>query len=262
MFLDFDGVLHRFGEPALDEDFNLIENPNLFAWLPVLDRLLVHYPNVRIIVSSDWRRLCNDETLVRLLGPLGVRFIGVVETWGGSRSEEILEEARRRCLTHWLAIDDHPSVEAASREDSRFVACASDSGVSAASVQAELQRKLAALTDDGQTTPVPTDFPRAKLVSALSGVQSKVAVALAGVQYVQPTASDVERRERWEICEDLAQQLRDYCRRKERENPTWSREFNLGRMRSGVERKVRSGKWDISHDETAWVLERVVALLG
>lgn len=147
LFLDFDGVLHPFGEPALDEDFRLIENPNLFAWLPVLDQLLAYYPHVRIIVSSDWRRLCDDETLVRLLGPLGGRFIGVVETWGGTRAEEILEEARRRCLTHWLAIDDHSSVEAASRRDSRFVACAPDTGVGAARVQAELQRKLAVFTD-------------------------------------------------------------------------------------------------------------------
>ncbi|MDW3688514.1 HAD domain-containing protein [Cupriavidus sp. CV2] len=147
LFLDFDGVVHALGEPALDEDFKLLANPNLFGWLPILGELLEPYPNVRIIVSSDWRRLCDDGTLVRLLGPLGVRFIGVVETWGGSRAEEILEEARRRCLTHWLAIDDHPSVEAASRIDSRFVTCAPDTGVSAASVQAELQRKLAVLTD-------------------------------------------------------------------------------------------------------------------
>lgn len=117
-------------------------------------------------------------------------------------------------------------------------------------------------TDDAQATPVPTDFPREKLLSALSGVQSKVAVALAGVQYVQPAASDEERRERWEICEDLAQQLRDYCRRKERENPTWSREFKLERTRSGVDRKVRSGRWDVSQDEVTWVFSRVVELLG
>ena len=153
LFLDFDGVTHALGEPALDENFKLIANPNLFVWLPILEQLLVLYPNVRIIVSSDWRRLCDDETLVRLLGPLGHRFMGVVETWGSSRSEEILGEVRRRGLTHWLAVDDHVSVAEASRLNWRFVACSPDTGLSAEAVQSELQHKLAKiLTSKSGTT--------------------------------------------------------------------------------------------------------------
>jgi hypothetical protein len=34
---------------------------------------------IRIIVSSDWRRLFDDATLIRLLAPLATRFVGVVE---------------------------------------------------------------------------------------------------------------------------------------------------------------------------------------
>ena len=30
LFLDFDGVLHQLGEPALDENFRLLYNPRLF----------------------------------------------------------------------------------------------------------------------------------------------------------------------------------------------------------------------------------------
>jgi hypothetical protein len=51
--LDFDGVLHPVGVPAVDEDFRLIENPGLFVWLPILERLLAPHPTVWIIVSSD-----------------------------------------------------------------------------------------------------------------------------------------------------------------------------------------------------------------
>ena len=94
VFLDFDGVLHPVGVPAVDEKFRLIENPDLFVWRAIPGRLLAPYPMIGIIVSSDWRRLFDDATLVRLPGPLAVRFAGVVDCYGSSRSEEILAEVR------------------------------------------------------------------------------------------------------------------------------------------------------------------------
>ena len=123
VFLDLDGVLHPVGVPAVDEEFRLIDNPGLFVWRPILERLLAPYPMVGIIVSSDWRRLFDDATLVRLLGPLAARFVGVVECHGSFRSEEILAEVKRRGLKRWVALDDHPSVIAAQARDARFIAC-------------------------------------------------------------------------------------------------------------------------------------------
>ena len=63
VFLDFDGVLHPVGVPAIDKEFRLIENQDLFVWRPILERLLAPHPMVGIIVSSDWRRLFDDATL-------------------------------------------------------------------------------------------------------------------------------------------------------------------------------------------------------
>jgi hypothetical protein len=54
---------------------------------------------VGIIVSSDWRRLFDDATLIRLFGRLAARFVGVVEGYGSSRSEEMLAEVKRRMIT-------------------------------------------------------------------------------------------------------------------------------------------------------------------
>ena len=79
LFLDFDGVLHSVDEPALDDYFKYNGNPNLFQWIQFLDDALAPYPDVRIIVSSDWRRLFGDDELIQFLGPVGHRFIGVVE---------------------------------------------------------------------------------------------------------------------------------------------------------------------------------------
>ncbi|SOY48496.1 conserved hypothetical protein [Cupriavidus taiwanensis] len=116
--------------------------------------------------------------------------------------------------------------------------------------------------DQYPPTSVPSDFPRAKIISALTGVQPKIAVTKVGDKYEQPTVSDEEHQQRWESCEDLAHQLRDYCLRKGRENLTWTREYNLNRTRRGLESKVRSGVWDYSDAEVAWVMERIEALLG
>ncbi|WP_316150582.1 HAD domain-containing protein [Cupriavidus sp. BIC8F] len=146
LFTDFDGVFHSADEPALDGAGRLIANKRLFVWLPILVDVLEPYPDVRIIVSSDWRRLLDDDGLRRVLGPLGHRFAGVVETWGISRADEILTEVRRRQLTRWLAIDDHPTVAIASRRDTRFIACAPAVGLSADTVQATLRSRLAGLS--------------------------------------------------------------------------------------------------------------------
>ncbi|KGX39452.1 HAD domain-containing protein [Burkholderia pseudomallei] len=145
LFLDFDGVLHPVDAATFDNAGRLMADPRLFTWLPVLADIVAPHPEVRIVVSSDWRRLLDDDNLKRVLGSLGPRFAGVVETWGASRAAEILEEVRRRRLSHWLALDDHPSVEKASRHDARFIVCAPDSGLSAPAVQASLRARLAAM---------------------------------------------------------------------------------------------------------------------
>lgn len=147
IFLDFDGVLHRLGEPAIDENFRPIVNPRLFCWAPLLQKALAPYPEIRIVIASDWRRIFHDATLVGLLGDrFESRVIGSVESFGPSRAEEILMEAARRELRRWLAIDDHQSVWAAREAgDTRFIACQPDLGLSELRVQRELRKKLAAL---------------------------------------------------------------------------------------------------------------------
>lgn len=135
LFLDFDGVLHPDGSEAIDERGRLIDNPVLFCWLPILADILDPYPAVRIIVSSDWRRLFDDAALIRLLGPLGTRFAGVVERITPPRAQEILHDALQRGLSDWIALDDHKSVQAAARTDPRFIACAPATGITDEAVQ-------------------------------------------------------------------------------------------------------------------------------
>ncbi|TAL77081.1 MAG: hypothetical protein EPN76_09500 [Burkholderiaceae bacterium] len=90
----------------------------------------------------------------------------------------------------------------------------------------------------------------------------KLAVRLMPDGTYSNLASDAEHQEAYENAEDLAQHLKTYILRKEQENPSWTREFNLERTRKGVETKMRSGVWDLEPPELNWVMKRVVELLA
>lgn len=144
VYLDFDGVLHPLGTEALSADGQILRNPVLFCWLPLLEDALAPFPEVQIIVSSDWNRLCTDGKLIELLGGLGERFAGVLETRGGGRAAEILTDARRRGLRNWLALDDHASVRSAEDAgDPRYISCNPLRGVNDESVLERLRAALA-----------------------------------------------------------------------------------------------------------------------
>ena len=147
VFLDFDGVLRPAPDSALDANAGQAGKQEAFVWLPILAKLLEPHPEVKIIVSSDRRCGANDEELKTLLGPLGVRFFGVVENYDElSRAAEIRAEVTRRGLSRWLAIDDHSSIVVAAGGEPAFVACDPRLGLNCASVQSEIREKLLKIT--------------------------------------------------------------------------------------------------------------------
>lgn len=68
---------------------------------------------------------------------------------------------------------------------------------------------------------IPADFPRGFLPGGVPGAQPKLLVRKVGEKYFSEMTDD-ERRERYEICSDFAQQLISYCKRKQTEKPEWS----------------------------------------
>lgn len=112
------------------------------------------------------------------------------------------------------------------------------------------------------TAGIPKDFPRRILLASLSGAAPKLAVRLIPDGTYSNVATDAEHQEAYENAEDLAQNLKGYVLRKERENPNWTREFNLARTRRGVESKMRSGVWDLEPPELTWVMKRLMELLA
>lgn len=107
---------------------------------------------------------------------------------------------------------------------------------------------------------IPADFPRQPMLGSLTGVQPKLLVRKVGDRYISGW-TDEELRSRYENCEDLAQQFADYCRRKADEYPDWTNEYNMQCAAIGLTRKVRSGSWDITPDEEAWIVSRFKEIL-
>jgi hypothetical protein len=86
-------------------------------------------------------------------------------------------------------------------------------------------------------------------------------VRLVNGRYIAGLTDD-EWLERYEGCEDLAQQCATYCARKVAENPALTQELCLENVRKGFTRKVQSGEWDFSEAEQEWVMTRARQILG
>jgi hypothetical protein len=110
LFLDFDGVLHP--EPCY-------EQRKLFCFLNSLERVLLDFPHVKIVISSTWRESRSLEMLRNFFIPeIQQRIVGVTPNWrdheellsviGYQRQTEIEAwiRASGEPWLKWVAIDD------------------------------------------------------------------------------------------------------------------------------------------------------------
>ena len=66
LFLDFDGVLHPSNQAG-----------TLFTWAPRLAAWLEAWPEVDVVISSNWRVAHSQHEMVEMLGPvIGNRIVG------------------------------------------------------------------------------------------------------------------------------------------------------------------------------------------
>ena len=165
LFLDFDGVLHP-NEVYLSKS-SLVElrgEGSLLMHVPVLERLLAPYPQVRIILSTSWVRAIGfDFTLRQMqkLIPRSTLFNHIAgATWDPkmvregrdpfdewTRFQQIQFHVRLNDVKNWIAIDDLYSGgegwPEAHRE--RLVLTESKLGLGSPEAQEELRSKLANL---------------------------------------------------------------------------------------------------------------------
>ncbi len=103
LFLDFDGVLH----PAFCPD------EEHFCRRPLFESVMRRFPDVRIVISSSWRRVyAIDYLRSRFSRDIAERIVGTTQLWvpdeSLNRLQEIVAYIERKGLEHaaWLALDD------------------------------------------------------------------------------------------------------------------------------------------------------------
>lgn len=114
LFLDFDGVLHR---QLTMQQVRRGQAVVLFEFADRLERALVPYPNVRIVLSTSWVVSHGIQFCLNSLRQPGLcdRVIGAtydpalmsLETFASKpRWQQILDDVERRQPAAWLAVDD------------------------------------------------------------------------------------------------------------------------------------------------------------
>jgi hypothetical protein len=104
---------------------------------------------------------------------------------------------------------------------------------------------------------VPADFPVRKVSSALSGAHPKMALIEVDGVYYRPGSTPAEIQADFERCEDLANQLMAYCRRKIADGTVPTAEAALERALDGLKNKP----W-CTAEQNIWIVRRTAALLG
>lgn len=103
---------------------------------------------------------------------------------------------------------------------------------------------------------ISPDFPRVE-ASALAGAQPKLATIETAGRYLPGTESIEQVQAQYQMCEDLAHQMRDYCARKLSEGAVSSQSAALARGLEGL----RSKGW-CTQERNVWIINRAAMLLG
>jgi hypothetical protein len=128
-----------------------------------------------------------------------------------------------------------------------------DENLSVTELMQEAERRH---RDERLSSQVPADFPWDPTPALLSGSQPKLAGRwIDGRLIVGLTAE--ERWVRWDMCEDLAQQLVPKTLKDAAEYPEHSHGVTLRRIRRAIANK----RWT-ERVETDWLMQRLRALLG
>ncbi|MGF6787365.1 hypothetical protein OKW27_001678 [Paraburkholderia sp. 35.1] len=123
----------------------------LFEFASVLDDLLSPYPEVEIIISSDWSLVLGTEFTRAAIPSQGLRDRISGATFDGctfnsllwpvlSRGEQILDYVKRNAPLEWLAVDDRTDGFEAHRL--RLVNCQTDVGLGDSAVVEQFRDRL------------------------------------------------------------------------------------------------------------------------
>ncbi|CAE6767815.1 hypothetical protein R70006_03802 [Paraburkholderia domus] len=152
LFVDIDGVLHRgdsyaVGGRIVSSAPGRIE---LFEYVPTLDGLLRCYPDVEVVLSSDWTFRFGVDFALNMLPDSILRQRTTGATYQGcdselqwprlSRGAQVRDYVRRHSLNRWLAVDDRK--DGFERDRDRLIHCQTEVGLGDPAVFAVLRSRL------------------------------------------------------------------------------------------------------------------------
>lgn len=100
----------------------------------------------------------------------------------------------------------------------------------------------------------PDDFPYAPTISSVAGAAPKLPLRKEGDQYVEEQQEDAAAR--YMLCQDLADQIVAYCRRKQSDNS----DYDLHALLAQVAVQVEAKSW-VSPAELDWTIQQAAAQL-
>ncbi|MFM0031771.1 HAD domain-containing protein [Paraburkholderia madseniana] len=159
LYLDYDGVLHPEGVYNWPGKGPYIANPpghRLFEHAALLERVLLPYPDVRIVLSTSWVRVYRGVVKPARWLPQSLRSRVIGATFhtkmdkgsfdDSSRGMQIWSDVLRRRPDKWIAVDDDDlGWPPWCREN--LVLTHEILGISKSEVLAELETKLATMRD-------------------------------------------------------------------------------------------------------------------
>jgi hypothetical protein len=167
LYLDLDGVLHHenvLWHPRRGAYLHAPERYHLFQHAALLEQLLAPYPNIVIVLSTNWQRRYRFSKVVKRLLP-GLRSRVVGGTYHSDmpgdgydllpRWAQIVNDVHRRQPAAWLALDDD-IIGWPDWARAHLLPTDPYEGISQMEVQAELRRRLALL----ESLRHPSDFPK------------------------------------------------------------------------------------------------------
>ncbi|QJD99834.1 hypothetical protein HH212_07195 [Massilia forsythiae] len=111
--------------------------------------------------------------------------------------------------------------------------------------------------DELEYLKVPVDFPRTVAEGAIPGTQPKFSVMNYGGRFYMPGCTPPEIYERWQICEEIAQQLTIKLREAKEGKRSQMSEAEI--LAQYLSRLIRTNL--TSKAEAWWVIQRVAAIL-
>lgn len=105
----------------------------------------------------------------------------------------------------------------------------------------------------------PADFPRQTEVGSVSGAQPKLLVVKVNGEF-RPDVDEEEIYRRWQVCEDLVQQLTVKTVKRMREGRVADLDDYVNKLQQWLEAQEWDS-WKVTWPEARWMRDRIKALV-